>query len=119
MRQMAAAPDGGIYFITAFSALSYMSESGLVTPLVAGTESKTLCVTPDGDVWLGGWQGQIWKYNRDAGTLDLDEIASTYNSDPVNGIVSDMLGILWILTDKRIKSYNPSTGQYRIITNNN
>ena len=30
-----------------------------------------------------------------------------------------MLGILWILTDKRIKSYNPSTGQYRIITNNN
>lgn len=119
VRQMAAAPDGGIYFITAFSALSYMSESGLVIPLVAGTESKTLCVTPDGDVWLGGWQGQIWKYNRDTGTLDLDEIASTYNSDPVNGIVSDMLGILWILTDKRIKSYNPSTGQYRIITNNN
>ena len=58
VRQMAAAPDGGIYFITAFSALSYMSESGLVIPLVAGTESKTLCVTPDGDVWLGGWQGR-------------------------------------------------------------
>ena len=119
IRDMTPARDGGIYFISAHAALAYCSEQGRVTEMIKGGESKNLCTTPDGTVWIGGWQGQVWRYDAKKRTLILDEVASTNNSDPVNGIASDAHGALWILTDKQIKIYDRKSGHVRIITNKN
>lgn len=119
IRDMTPAADGGIYFISAHAALAYCSEQGDVTELIKGGESKNICTTPDGTIWIGGWQGQVWRYDREKKVLILDETASTSNCDPVNGIASDDYGSLWILTDKQIKVYDRKTGHVRIITNKN
>lgn len=119
IRDMTPARDGGIYFISAHAALAYCSQQGRVTELIKGGESKNVCTTPDGMVWIGGWQGQVWRYDTNNKALILDEIASTNNCDPVNGIASDSHGALWILTDKQIKIYDRKSGHVRIITNKN
>ncbi len=119
IRDMTPAADGGIYFISAHAALAYCSEQGDVTGLIEGGESKNICTTPDGTVWIGGWQGQVWRYDTEKNALVLDETASTSNCDPVNGITSDAHGALWILTDKHIKIYDRKSGHVRIMTNKN
>ncbi|MBQ0074268.1 MAG: helix-turn-helix domain-containing protein [Prevotella sp.] len=119
IRDMTPALDGGIYFISAHAALAYCSQQGRVTEMIKGGESKNVCTTPDGTVWIGGWQGQVWRYDTKNKALILDEIASTNNCDPVNGIASDRHGALWILTDKQIKIYDRKSGHVRIITNKN
>ncbi len=115
IRQIVAAPQGGAYFISARAALGYCSEAAEPTTLVSGGESKNLCVSPDGTVWIGGWQGQVWRYDPTASTLVLDEQASTANSDPVNALAVDWNGHLWIVADKYIKVYDPQTCQYRTL----
>lgn len=119
VRDMTPSRDGGIYFISAHAALAYCSEQGKVTEIIKGNESKNICTTPDGTIWIGGWQGQVWRYDAEKKALVLDETASTNNCDPVNGIASDAHGALWILTDKQIKIYERKTGHVRIITNKN
>lgn len=119
IRDMAPAQDGGIYFISAHAALAYCSNRGRVKVLIKGGESKNTCTAPDGTVWIGGWQGQVWRYDAQKKALILDETASTYNCDPVNSIATDTHGKLWILTDKQIKIYDSKTGHVRIISNKN
>lgn len=123
IRQMVPAPDGGVYYISAHAALAYCSDEGKVTVLVKGGESKTICcMSPKNGgastVWIGGWQGQVWRYNGRVGLI-LDEVASIGNSDPVNSLAADDKGVLWIVTDKAVKAYNPVSRQYRIIKNTN
>ena len=115
IRQIVAAPQGGAYFISAHASLGYCSEAAVPTTMVSGGESKNLCVAPDGTVWIGGWQGQVWRYDKPTKALVLDEQASTTNSDPVNALAIDKNGHLWIVADKYIKVYDPHTHQYRIL----
>lgn len=102
-------------YISAHAALAAIDRAGTVRVFVRGGESKCFTIAPDRKVWIGGWHGEVWCYS--GGHLQLDEAASTENSDPVNGLVADGNGMLWILTDRRIKVYNPSTGQCRILLN--
>lgn len=112
-------PDGGIYFISAHDALATCTPNGVVTSLVKGGESKTLAVAADGSVWVGGWHGEIWRYDNSRKRLILDNIASISDSDPVEGIAADKHNRLWIVTDKSIKVYDITNRSYRFITTRN
>lgn len=119
IRQVAARTDGGIYFISAHDALATCSADGTVRRLVKGGESKNLAVAADQSVWVGGWHGEVWRYDFRQRKLVLDPVASISNSDPVNGMAADSHNHLWIITDKIIKVYDIATHSYYIITTDN
>lgn len=116
IRQMVAAPQGGVYFISAHAALAHCDEHGRVTVLVRGGTSKILCISPDGNIWIGGWQGQIWRYKKRTHSLKLDAAASTTHCDPVEGLLADKNGIIWVMSDKNVKAYSPRHHCYREIS---
>lgn len=119
IRQAVPRHDGGIYFISAHDALATCTPNGTVTSLVKGGESKTLAVAADGSVWIGGWHGEIWRYDKGGKRLILDDMASISGSDPVEGIAADKHNRLWIVTDKSIKVYNITNRSCRFITTRN
>ena len=119
IRQVAPRPHGGIYFISAHDALAYCSPNGTVTSLVKGGESKTIAVTTDGTVWIGGWHGEIWQYDAVHKKLIINPIANLSDSNPINGMTADRYNRLWIVTDRAIKIYDIPTNSYRLITTNN
>lgn len=119
IRQIVPCNAGGAYFISAHDALALCKGNGTVTSLVKGGESKTLTIAKDGSVWIGGWHGEIWRYDARQRKLILDEVASIANSDPVNGIASDRYGRLWILTDREVKTYDIHTHLCNFFTSKN
>lgn len=119
IRQVVPRRDGGIYFISAHDALATCTPGGVVTSLVKGGESKTLAVAANGSIWIGGWHGEIWRYDKNGGRLILDDVASISNSDPIEGMAADKHNRLWIVTDKSIKIYDIASRSYRLITTRN
>lgn len=119
IRHVVPRPNGGIYFISAHDALAICTQNGTVIHLIKGGESKTLAVAADGSVWIGGWHGEIWRYDKGGKRLILDDVASTSNSDPIIGIAADKHNRLWIVTDKSIKIYDIPNRSYRLITTRN
>lgn len=119
IRQMVPAPQGGIYFVSVQVALGHCSDQGQVTILAEGELSKRLCVGQDGTVWTCGSQGQVWRYDAEAHQLVLNETASSPYCDPINAMAVDQNGVLCVLTDKRIKYYEPQSGKFRIISASN
>lgn len=119
IRHAVPRPDGGIYYISAHDALATCTPDGTVTSLVKGGESKNLTVAADGSVWIGGWHGEIWRYDTKGKRLLLDDMASISSSDPVESIAADRHNRLWIVTDKSIKIYDITNRSYRLITTRN
>lgn len=117
IRKMAAASDEGIYFITPHCELAYCDDSGKVTVMQRGSESKTLTVSPDGTVWTTDWFGNVFRYDREQSKLVTDANASIESGDPVNAMTCDDNGNLWLITDKTLKEYT-TDGQCRTMHNN-
>lgn len=116
IRKMAAAPDGGVYFITPRCELAYCDDNGELTVIQRGSESKTLAVAPDGTVWVTDWFGNVFRYDKERRKLVTDTEASIESGDPVNAMTCDNNGNLWLITDKTIKEYT-TDGRCRTMHN--
>ncbi|MDE6354388.1 MAG: SMP-30/gluconolactonase/LRE family protein, partial [Prevotella sp.] len=118
IRKMAAAPSGGIYFITPHCELAHCDDRGKVTVVQRGTESKALAVAPDGKVWTTDWFGNVFRFDSQLRKLVVVADAGIDSGDPVNAMTCDANGNLWLVTDKMIKEYT-TDGRRRTIHNNN
>lgn len=81
--------------------------------LSEGTAFSALALSEDATLWISTKYGDVMCYKN--GHLEKDYLASDDNKGSIKCMDVDNMGHLWVLTDQRIKEYNPKTKSLRVI----
>ena len=81
--------------------------------LSASIDFSALALDDKGTLWLANRQGEVMI--RREGQLHKDALASDEHGGYVKSMKIDGQGHLWVLTDQRVKEYNPQTRSLRVI----
>lgn len=81
--------------------------------LEKGADFTALALSEGGSLWVGNRYGEVMAL-RD-GRLQKELLASNEGGGYVKSMKVDGQGHLWVLTDQRVKEYNPQTRSLRVI----
>ncbi len=76
----------------------------------------SLALDRKGKLWAANCQGELIGYDPIADTVSIDSKGSNSRGDMIKRIAVDHLGHLWLLSDQEIKEYNPTNGNFRILS---
>lgn len=122
VRDIEVSADETVYFVSDKQGLCRLSHVGKAQPAqqtihpnpVSPGGYCALAAAPDGTLWIGSSQGNVYRYKPGTDTEpEDDEKAGNRNGDAVKNILVDALGHVWVLADTYLKEYNPSTGAFR------
>ncbi|MGN1229532.1 MAG: triple tyrosine motif-containing protein, partial [Prevotella sp.] len=68
-------------------------------------------------LWAVDRKGNLFFHNPKDQRSGIDETGSNSNGDAIKDITIDTSGHLWLLSDQHLKEYNPKSGAYRIVHN--
>lgn len=116
---IAVVPDGTLYCITeALEFKSFTPEpAGNAQAILEGENYSTITAAPDGRIWVGTSEGNVYSYSPLSRTATREITACNVNGDAVKGMETDTSGHVWILTDQYVKEYNPKNQSFRILYN--
>lgn len=81
--------------------------------LTKGSAFSALALSEDATLWISTKYGDVLSYRN--GSLEKEFLASDDSKGFIKCMSIDNMGHLWILTDQRIKEYNPKTKSLRVI----
>lgn len=101
--------QGDIYFATESKGLWKISEGRKMQIKDTGENYSLLTVCPNGNVWIGTQQGNVYGYAPETN----DFVSRTKDCGLTGDVIQDMKadddGNLWILTSQRATIYRPDT----------
>lgn len=110
-------PDKDIYCITDSLEFLHFTSDGKMNIVKEGENYSSIVSTPDGTIWTGTLEGNVYSYHPQSQTLTRETNASNMNGDAVVSLATDRLGHVWILADQYVKEYNPKNQSFRLLYN--
>lgn len=107
--------DGQIYFLVKDKGL-YRHTPGKKAQIVCSNAYKisTMDISPDGTLWLGSEDGNVYKLQPNRHQLTLQKELCNPDKNAISDIQVDYLRHVWILSDQTVKEVNPENGNMRI-----
>lgn len=109
--------DGTIWFAVRNKGIGRLYANGKYTIYKHPMDFTTLDATSDGRLWAGTGEGQVLVF--DVSSPDrYDEYTERcgMNGDMVDHIKVDILNHVWIVTNQRIREFNPRNGAFRLLS---
>lgn len=113
VRDIAANAEGTVYYIPLQDKLVCINPVGHSTTLDSLHSLTLLTTAPDGELWAANRRGEVFQLKEKR--LVVDEAASNSRGDAIIDFCFDDSGHLWVMTDKELKEYEPSTGCTRVL----
>ncbi|MCR5360484.1 MAG: helix-turn-helix domain-containing protein [Bacteroidales bacterium] len=109
--------DGRIWAAVSGRGVAKIDGDTVADVLPLDNDLLSIANTSDGRLWIGTGTGELLTMGSD-GTFASRSAASGMNGDMVEKIVADSYNHLWILTNRRLTEYDPTTDNYRVVNAN-
>lgn len=113
---IASSDKGDIYFATEGRGLWRVCGEDRLQIKDTRENYSVLTVTPDGNVWVGTEQGNVYCYCPDTKDFISRTKDCGLTGDVIHDIKPDDYGNLWILTSQRVVVYHPETHVFNLIS---
>lgn len=109
--------DGLIWFTIRNNGIGRLLENGKYHIYKHPMDFTTLDATSDGKLWVGTGEGRVLAFDTSSPDRyeDFTERCGM-NGDMVDHIKVDVLNHVWIVTNQRIREFNPRNGAFRLLS---
>lgn len=112
--QMQTSRDGWVYFTVEANGMGRVRSDGRCEHMLKGMILTDVIEDAHRQLWVAGKDGSVYRYDRQSQKLSEDTLAGNENGDIIYMMEADHKGHIWILSDQRLKEYNPQTHALRV-----
>lgn len=112
--QMQISRDGWVYFTIEANGMGRVRADGRCEQMLRGMILTDVIEDAHRQLWVAGKDGSVYRYDRRSRKLSEDTLAGNENGDIIYMMEADHKGHIWILSDQRLKEYNPHTRALRV-----
>lgn len=100
--------DGKVWATIRNKGICQINSNGFVKIIPFNKDFLCIDCTSDGKLWLGTGEGEVLCYNPINDLLEDYSLSCGMNGDMVDNIAVDQFNHVWIVTNQRIKEFNPA-----------
>jgi signal transduction histidine kinase/CheY-like chemotaxis protein/AraC-like DNA-binding protein/ligand-binding sensor domain-containing protein len=110
-------PEGNVWCAIRNKGICRISQRGEFRIYPYDMDFLTISASSNGTIWAGTGEGRVLAFNSSTAYRykDYSQIIGL-NGDMVDHIKVDHYNNIWIVTNQRIREFNPANGAYRIFT---